>query len=115
MISCRTLDSSNPTDIIAFEKAQYRAFQQSEIGSLEEIWDFDHHNKRVKSPFLYSNLLITIAEHDTQLIAAMVIHTSPQAQLQLHHFGFTIDTANPTIAEAIQYRSLETFKTTLNS
>ena len=106
MLTCRELDTNNPEDIKAFEQAQYTAFAQSPLSSLQEIWEFNHRTHRVKSTIPYNHLLITVVENPSGLIGAMVIHTNMAGSLQLNHFGFSIDATQQGCAEGLSIFSL---------
>ena len=63
-LTIRLLDTTNPEEIAAYEKAVYMAFSSVVDPSFEIIWKIDHANKRISTKIPYSSQKIMVAEAD---------------------------------------------------
>ena len=100
-LTARLLDTTNPEEIAAYEKAVYMAFSSVQDPSQEIIWNIDYPNKRISTKIPYSSQKIIIAEIDGSIIAGFALNFNMQEKLQLEYFDFKIDRSEPGICEGL--------------
>ncbi len=98
---CTTLDTSNPEEIVAFEQAQYTAFEQTQIRTLDIIWECDHRHRRLKSRLPYDRQEVFVAWFERRIVAGFAVNRDLTGELQLEVTGFTVDKSEPDICEGI--------------
>lgn len=106
------LDIKNANDIREYERALFRAFQGTEILTLEEIWDFDNRNKRLKTKIPYHSQEIYIARLHGGIVAGTPFNFNMNEPLQLEMVGFSIDKNRENICEGLGVFCLQVFHDT---
>ncbi len=100
-LTVRLLDTTNPEEIAAYEKAVYMAFSSVQDPSQEIIWNIDYPKKRISTKIPYSSQKIIIAEIDGSIIAGFALNFNMQEKLQLEYLGFKIDRSEFGICEGL--------------
>lgn len=84
------LDTSNNDKIIEYEKALYRAFVNTEIKTLDQIWIFNHDEKRLRTIIPYESQKICIARNENNLTSGIAINLNIEEPFQLEMQGFKV-------------------------
>ena len=104
-----TLDSTNIEEVIKYERSLYRAFSNTDIKTLDAIWDFDKRHKRLRTKIPYPSQEVYIAKLDGAIIAGAAINFNMDEKLQLETFGFSVDKTGKHICEGLGIFSLQVF------
>ncbi len=108
-----TLDITNEKDIVEYERAMFRAFQNTEIITLPEIWEYDRKAKRLRTKIPYRNQIIYIARLFDAIVAGTAINYNMHEPLQLEMIGFSIDKSDEHICEGLGVFCLQVFHETI--
>ncbi|GAG10686.1 unnamed protein product, partial [marine sediment metagenome] len=101
------LDITEQEEIFAYERALYRAFSATESIILEQIWDFNKKEKRVRTKIPYSSQEIYTARIGGRIIAGAAMNYNIENTLQLEMIGFTIDKTEENICEGLALFNLQ--------
>lgn len=88
--SYEVLDTSNQEKVLEYENALYRAFVNTEIKTLDQIWIFDHEKKRLRTIIPYDSQKIFVARNGDKLTSGIAININVNEMFQLEIQGFTI-------------------------
>ncbi len=94
------LDSANESELVAYERAFYRAFGGSP--NLDHIWKFNHKAKRIAAVIPYEFQEIYLAKVGGRIVAGAALNFGLDHALQLELEGFKIDKSNKDICEIVQ-------------
>ncbi len=104
-----TLDITNFDEVTNYERAMYRAFSSTDIRTLDEIWDFDIPNKRIKTKIPYESQEVYIAKLNGLIIAGAAINLNTEEKFQLETYGFSINKTEKHICEGLGIFNLQIF------
>lgn len=107
------LDLNNAEEIIAYERALFRAFQGTEILTLDEIWDYDKSKRRLKTKIPYQSQEVYITKLQGMIIGGVPVNFNMKEPLQLEMMGFSIDKSAENICEGLGVFSLQVFHETI--
>ena len=99
-LTARLLDTTNPEEIAAYEKAVYMAFSSVQDPSQEIIWNIDYPNKRIST----RSLTVARDNHSGNRWfnnCGFALNFNMQEKLQLEYFDFKIDRSEPGICEGL--------------
>ncbi len=108
-IDFSVLDTTDLTKIDTYEFAMYRAFADTEIKTLDSIWEFDHKNNKLKTKIPYTSQKIFMASIKGEILGGTAINGNCSAPFQLETFGFEIDKDEPGICEGVAVFNLKVF------
>jgi hypothetical protein len=94
------LDSTNEAELVAYERAFYRAFGGNL--NLAHLWNFDHKAKRISAKIAYEVQEIFLAKMGARIIAGAAINFGLDRTLQLEAEGFKVDKSKKDICEIVQ-------------
>jgi hypothetical protein len=103
------LNRDDPAAIADYERALYRAFEGTEIRTLDKIWEFDHAGRRLRARIPYVDQRISAARFHGAIIAGVAVNVNMRAPLQLETMGFHVDTSRPGVCEGLGIFSLQVF------
>jgi hypothetical protein len=103
------LDIQNTKKVVQYERALFRAFYGIKGSAMDLFWNIDKKNRRISAKIPYSDQKIFIADLDDEVIAGVAINLNISALLQLEMLGFSIDKAEPFIAEGLALFNTQTF------
>ncbi|MCA9605009.1 MAG: hypothetical protein KC619_05420 [Myxococcales bacterium] len=100
------LDLGDPDAVADYERALYAAFRDSDIGTLDRIWQFDHDAKRLRPRVPYAGQQVFVSRVDGEIVAGIPMHLDMSGPLQLETMGFEIDKGEPGVCEGLGVFSL---------
>ena len=109
MISKVTQLNLNDQDaMVKYEKTLYRAFSDSDIQSLDLIWNMDHKARRIRTKVPYTNQEVFVLTFvgGTRFQAGLAVNFGMENRLQLEMTGFKIGGSREHLCEALYLFSL---------
>jgi hypothetical protein len=100
-LTVRELDLDNPSDLFKFEQAMYEAFSHYRESIFDNLWVFDHENKRVRTLVPYAGQEIIVAEVKGKVIGAVQLNLDMNAELQIEKIGFVVPKNQGKTAEVL--------------
>ncbi len=97
----RELDLGDTEDLLQHEQGMYQAFSPFPQRIFDNLWVFDHAQKRVRTIVPYSGQRVVAAEVDGQLIGGAMLNLDMESQLQIEKIGFSVPKVQGKTAEGL--------------
>jgi hypothetical protein len=100
------LDTADPGQVTAYERALFRAFSSVITGTTDPVFLIDWRARRLRTRLSYASQEILVVRKADAILAGTAINFDLVNTLQLEMLGFSIDKAQPGVCEALALFSL---------
>jgi hypothetical protein len=101
MGSWSILDAGNNDEVLAYERAFFRAFAHQMKGNAGLVFSVDRAARRIRSRISYEAQRIYVVRHADAVVMAVAAHIDASGELQLERLGFSVDRSKWRFCEIV--------------